>query len=135
MAGASDPRSAPWPQGDKSCVSVKIGGHIPVSQTAAIIDTFVLPWDCYVLGVDRSYVKTGTNHLDAVALKTVDATALSIVALGDLSADIAGVAQTLHADIIGVKLVKGNKIQLTADTAADEAGTIYDTVHLRPAYS
>ncbi|MFM9966704.1 MAG: hypothetical protein ACKV2Q_36490 [Planctomycetaceae bacterium] len=116
-------------------MSVKIGGHIPVSQTAAIIDTFVLPWDCYVLGVDRSYVKTGTNHLDAVALKTVDATALSIVALGDLSADIAGVAQTLHADIIGVKLVKGNKIQLTADTAADEAGTIYDTVHLRPAYS
>lgn len=136
MAGTSDPTKAPHPYGKNSTVAIRIGGNIPTGQTAMVVDTFVLPWDCFVRGVDRSYSKTLTNHIDALTLKTVDSTALTIVASLDASADIAGVEQTLHSDIIGTKLVKGNKIQMKADTSGTtEAGFAVDTLHLEPAYS
>lgn len=134
MAGAESVTGAPYPTGDNSTVAVRMGAYVPNGLTGHVVDTFLIPWDCYVIGVDYSYTG-GTADLDAVALKTVDATALDVVASQDMSADIAGVAQTLDSDIVGTKVVKGNKFQLTADsTDANEAGTIIATLHLRPAF-
>ena len=132
MAGATDPKAAPYPYG-KGLVEVRIGGFVPNAITAGVVDTYVLPFDCYVRKVVRSYSKEGAAHLDAITLKTVDATALTIVADLDASADIAGVEQTLHADIKNVRLVTGNKIQITADSqGATEIGIIIDTIYLEP---
>lgn len=135
MAGATNPLISPYPKGTGSTIAVRIGGYIPASRGAGtVIDTFILPWDCYVRGVDRSIAVMSTNGPDDLTLKTVDATALTIVADLGNPVQTDGVAQTLHANIVNVKLVKGNKIQMTADTAASEAAMIWDTVHLEPAY-
>jgi hypothetical protein len=113
-------------------VTVRIGGFVVTGLTGVVIDTWKLPWDCEVIGVDLDYITTG-QHLDAVTLKTVDATALTLVTIGDLSANVPATAQTLHSDIIGVRLVKGNKIQLIADsTDGTEKGYLFVDLHLRP---
>ncbi len=134
MAGASSAIDAPYPTGDNSTVTVRLGGYVPNGLTTVVVDTYELPWDCKVVSVHRSYTSSHvTADLDAITLKTVDATALTIVASLDASADIAGVKQTLHSDIIGTNLVKGNKIQITADSQdSDEKGWIFDTLELRP---
>lgn len=134
MAGTADVTSAPYPMG--RYFMVRLGGHVPQGLAAQVVDTWVLPFDCKVRFVYRSYAKdVGGQDLDAITLKTVDATALTIVASLNASADIAGVKQTLHSDIKGTNLVKGNKIQLTADSSAGtEAGYICDTLLLEPTY-
>ncbi len=132
MAGISHKTKAPYPTGDQSTVNVRLGGFVPNGLTGVVVDTFTLPWDCKVISVSRSYTKV-SQDLDAITLKTVDSTALTIVASLNGSADLAGVNQTLHADIIGVNLVKGNKIQLKADsTSGSESGWIFDRIELRP---
>ncbi len=135
MAGATSITDAPYPTGENSVVSVRIGGYAIASGGAGtIVDTFVLPWDATIVGVDRSVESPGGTFPDDLTLKTVDSTALTIVA--DLAAptQISGVAQTLHADVVGTNIVKGNKIQMTIDTAGGEDAIMYDTVHLRPTY-
>jgi hypothetical protein len=113
-------------------VSVRIGGYVVNGLTGVVIATWKLPWDCEILGVDLDYITDG-QHLDAVTLKTVDATALTIVTIGNLSTNVAAVAQTLHSDVVGVTLVKGNKIQLKADTTdGTERGFLFVDLHLRP---
>lgn len=136
MAGAANPVVSPYPKGAQSAVPIRIGAYVPNNMAAKVVDTFILPWDCYVRGVTRSYVKHhATVHLDSITLKTVDATALTIVADLVPTEDIADVDQTLHANIVNVKLVKGNKIQMTADSqTANAVGQVFDTVYLEPAY-
>jgi len=112
-----------------------MGGHVIEGFGAgAIVDTFLLDCDVYIRKVDYSYTKTSTNHLDALLLKTVDATAKTIVASQDPSADIVGVTQTLHADVAGdVAILQGDKIQATADGAGTtEGGIWFVTVWLEP---
>ena len=66
-------------------------------------------------------------------MTTIDSTVKTVVAALDASADLAGVEQTLHADIIGFNIVKGNGIKLQADAAGStEGGIIKDTIRLRP---
>ncbi len=135
MAGASSITRAPYPTGDESFVSVRIGGFIPNGITGGVIATWQLPWDATIVGVDLDYRKTGSAHLDAITLKTVDATALTIVTIGDQSADVVATAQTLHSDIVGTNIVTGNKIQLIGDTTdANEEGSVFVDLHLRPTY-
>ena len=132
MTGATSVTSAPYPTGDRSVVSVRIGGFVETGLTGVVIDTWKLPWDCEILGVDLDYTTAG-QHLDAITLKTVDATALTIVTIGNMSANVVAVAQTLHSDVVGVTIVKGNKIQLIADsTDGTERGYLFVDLHLRP---
>lgn len=133
MAGATSIKDAPYPTGDNSTVTVRLGGYVPDTAGVIIVETYKLPWDATVIGVDLNYTKLA-NDLDGITLKTVDATALTLCTIGDLSADVAGVAQTLHADIIGTNIVKGNKIQLKADGASGEEGNVSVFIHLRPTY-
>ena len=134
MAGASSKTDAPYPTGKDSVVSVRIGGYMPNGLTGAVIATWKAPWDCQVLGVDLDYRKTGSAHLDGITLITIDATK-TLVTIGDQSADVVAVAQTLHANIVGYTIVKGDKIQLIGDTTdANESGTVYVDLHLRPTY-
>ena len=134
MAGASSIADAPYPTGHNSVVSVRIGGHVVNGLTAAVIATWKLPWDATIVGVDYSYTKI-TTDLTLITLKTVDSTALTIVATANPGSDIAAVAQTLHSDVVGVNIVKGNKIQITVDTqGANEEGMFFATLHLRPTY-
>ncbi len=134
MAGTSDTNDAPYPTGDGSFVTVRIGGFVPNGLTGTVVATWKLPWDCQVVGVDLDYRKTDTNHLDAITLATIDDT-LTVVTIGNLSADVVAVAQTLHANIVGVSLVKGDKIQLKADTTAgSEEGSVFVDLHLRPTF-
>jgi hypothetical protein len=134
MAGASSKTDAPYPTGDGSTVNIRIGGHVVNGLTAAVIATWKLPWDCEIVGVDYSYTKI-TTDLTLITLKTVDSTALTIVATANPGSDIAAVAQTLHADVVGVNIVKGNKIQITVDTqGANEQGMFFADLHLRPTY-
>jgi hypothetical protein len=116
-------------------VDIRIGGFMPNGITGGVIATWKLPWDCEVIGVDLDYRKTGSAHLDGITLKTVDSTALTLVTIGDQSADVVAIAQSLHADVVGVNIVKGNKIQLIGDTTdANEEGSVYVDLHLRPTY-
>ncbi len=132
MAGATSVTSAPYPTGDRSVVTVRIGGYVIQGLSAGVIATWKVPWDCEVLGVDLDWTSTGQD-LDAVTLKTVDSTALTIVTIGDLTDDVVAVAQTLHADVIGTTIVKGNKIQLVGDSSAGtEQGHLFVDLHLRP---
>src|SRR3990172_1323920 len=104
MAGAANPLVSPHPKGAGSLIPVRIGGYCPTGLAALPVDTFTLPWDCYVRGVDIFYASSHASaDIDAVTLKTVDATALSLITALDPSADVVGVAQTLHADIVNVK--------------------------------
>lgn len=134
MAGATSITSAPYPTGNRSTVTVRLGGYVPQGLTAAVVATWKLPWDCEILGVDYDYTQTGVADIDAISLATVDSTALTIVtAIASPSADIVAVAQTLHSDVIGTRIYKGNKIQLKADTSsANESGNIFVDLHLRP---
>lgn len=135
MAGATSVSDAPYPTGDQSVVSVRIGGYMPNGITGGIIATWKLPWDCKIIGVDLDYRKTGSAHLDAITLKTVDSTALTIVTIGNMSADVVATAQTLHSDVVGTNIVKGNKIQLIGDTTdSNEEGSVFVDLHLRPTY-
>lgn len=133
-AGSTDPTKAPWPHG---LLEVRIGGYVANGLGAgsgAVFETWIAPFDCYVRKVVRSY-KGGTAHLDAILLQTVDATKKTIVASLDASADIAGVAQSLHADIVNFKIVAGNGIELQADSSgSNEAGWIVDRIYVEPAY-
>jgi len=135
MAGTSRPTIGPWPCGEGSVVEVRIGGML-LDGAFTVIDTYVLQFDCKIAHAVLSYTKQDTNDLDAVLLKTVDATALTIVASQDMSANVAGVAQTLHSDIVGTALVRGNKIQATADSGGTtEGGTVMWTVGLIPLFA
>lgn len=133
MAGASSITDAPYPTGENSTVTIRIGGYVPDNAGVIIVETFLMPWDAKVIGVDLNYTKLA-NDLDGITLKTVDSTAKTLVTIGDLSADVAGVAQTLNADIIGFNIVKGNKIQLKADAASGEEGNVSVYIHLRPTF-
>lgn len=134
MAGVTDITKAPYPTGGESTVAVRIGGFCKQGRTTQVVDTWLVPWDCTVYGVDFSYAKTDSNHLDAITLATVD-DSKTIVASLDASADIAGVAQTLHADIVGYQIQKGDVIKTTADSStASEEGLYMFTLHLRPKY-
>jgi hypothetical protein len=114
-------------------VTIRLGGYVPQGLTTPVVATWKLPWDCEVIGVDLDYTGIGSEDLDAITLKTVDSTALTLCTIGDMSADVVGVAQTLHSDIIGTNIVKGNKIQLVADSrSANEEGSVFVDVHLRP---
>jgi len=133
MAGTTHPTKSHFPKGDKSWIPVRMGGYVPNGLTAAVIDTFQLDFDCYVKQVDLSYTG-GTADLDGITLKTVDATAKTLATIGDMSADVAGVTQTLHADIIDTLIVRGDKFQLVADsTAASESGHVFVTIWIKPA--
>lgn len=134
MAGATNPLVGPYPKGAQSTVEISVGGFIAVNQGAAtIIDTYIVPWDCYIRYVNRTISAQDTNPCDALTLKTVDSTALTIVADLAAPAQLDGVAQTLHADVINTKILKGNKIQMIGDTAASEACTVWDRIGLEPA--
>lgn len=133
MAGTSHSTAAPYPTGDNSTVMIRIGGYVPVAIGVIIVDTFTLPWDCTIVAAEMTYTKLAAQDLEGITLKTVDATALTISTIGNPSEDSVSAALTLHSDIIGTNLVKGNKIQLKADgTEADEEGQISISLHLRP---
>ena len=134
MAGASSVTDAPYPTGDQSFVEVRLGGHVIEGASAdTAVDTWIAPWDCKVIAVFRHYTKTSSNDLDGIKLTTIDSTVKTVVAALDASADLAGIEQTLHADIIGFNIVKGNGIKLQADAAGStEGGIIKDTIRLRP---
>ncbi len=135
MAGETDVLGAPYPTGEKSTVTIRIGGHVTQGLTAGVVATWKLPWDCEIIGVDYDYTQTGAADLTLITLKTVDSTALTIVDTANPSSDIVGVAQTLNSDVIGTNIVKGNKIQMTCDTqGANEEGTIFTDLHLRPTF-
>lgn len=133
MAGATSITDAPYPTGDQSTVTIRLGGYVPDTAGVIIVETWKAPWDCKVVGVDLTYTKLA-NDLDGITLKTVDTTAKTLTTIGDLSSDVVAVAQTLHADIIGFNIVKGNKIQLKADAASGEEGNVSVYIHLRPTY-
>lgn len=141
MAGATDPRATAWPQSNSLGIPVRIGANalIPVD---GVVDIFIFEFDCMITKVVRHLVLSNTNYPDEVTLKTIDSTALTIVAdLAPPSAAIAGVTQTLHADVSlngvpDVWLVKGNGIIMTMDCAGTAEGAIcIDTVYLLPRYS
>lgn len=136
MAGATRVTHAPYPTGNNSTVIVRIGGYIAASSGAAtIIDNFLVPFDCFILGVFRSLqIGTEAARPDAIRLLTVDDSKTIVADLADPSADIAGVAQVLHANIIGYQVQEGDVITLDADTAAAEDAVIIDTLLLRPVY-
>lgn len=136
MAGATSVKDAPYPTGDKSFVEVRLGGHVIEGASADTqVDTWIAPWDCKVIGVYRHYTKTSTNDLDGIKLRTIDSSKKTIVAALDASADLAGVSQTLHADIVGFNIVRGNGIELLADASdTTEGGIIRDTIRLVPTY-
>ncbi len=131
------PVATPWPQGSDSCLTVRMGGLVLAGLTAFVVDTFILPYDAYVRGVDKSYLKTVAFDLDAVSLRTTAGSSQSnkqLVADGDESGAVAGVAQTVHADIVNKKLVQGDKIVLKADSSGTtEGGMLIFTIHLQPA--
>lgn len=140
MAGSQSIVHAPYPTGEKSIIEIRIGGHTGVkveSGAAAIqVDTWIAPYDVEVYEVFRSYRKTDTNHLDAILLRTIDSTKKTVVASLDAGADIDGVSQTLHSDIVGFTIVRGNGIELIASSdSANESGWIMDTIRLRPKFS
>ena len=135
MAGTSNPTKSAWPHGENSGVMVRLGGYIPNGRTNQVVDTWIAPFDCTVVSVNRSYAQTGSAHVQDITLKTIDSTAKTIVAELDASTDIAGVKQTLHDDIVGFTIVTGNGIQLIGDTqGGNEEGLICDTIIVRPVY-
>ncbi len=131
MAGTNVPRNAPYPNGP---FIVTMGGYLPNGAAGAVIDVFTLPFDCYIDAVWYTY-RGGTAHLDAVGLASVDGTK-NIVASADMSADVLGVKQSLHADCKGLKFVTGDQLKLIGSSdGANESGDIKVRVALRPATS
>lgn len=132
MAGATNINKAPYPNGP---FHVRMGSYIPNGFTTLAVDTWIAPFDCKVREVRYTYVG-GTADIDAVNLKTVDATAKQIVAAADMGNDIHGVVQTLHSDIVGFVIVAGNGIQLSCDTSgANEAGILIVDILVDPEYT
>jgi hypothetical protein len=141
MAGASNLQAAPYPNGP---YHLMMGAHVPNGHGAGSgkkVQVWIAPFDCTVHRVTKSYI-SGTAHLDAVSIKTIDATAKNVVLAGPLgadtdeSADVEGGQQTLHADIIGFVIKRGDGLILTADSAgANESGYLFFQIELMPVYS
>ena len=133
MAGATHPTKSHFPQGRESYVPIRLGGYTFPGADSHVIDTFTLDFDCYIKSVHLSYTQTSAADIDGVTLKTVDATALTIATIGNMTADVVGDEYPLHADVIDVLILRGNKIQLVADSATGEGGNVVATVHVKPA--
>lgn len=130
----ADPRKLPWPQG--RYVRVTIGAYVPNGITAGIVRNWVVPFDCYVARVFKDYLG-GTAHLDAVSLKTLDA-GKNIQAEADESANVVGVAQTVHADVANRAYLinAGDIIQLKVSSeGSNESGHISYDLDLEVAYA
>jgi len=122
----------PWPNG---VYEVRIGGRLIGSDGAEPVDSYVLPFDAYVEYVRYHYYQAEAADLDAVSLASSGSASKTIVAAADMSGDIAGTAQTLHADVAShaYRLRAGDVILLSADsTGATEGGNIHATIGLRP---
>ena len=135
MAGVSDLSAAPYPNGP---VTIVLGGFLPNGCAAQELQRYVLPFDAKVKSVRYSYHKTTAGSgadLDAVTLVTVDA-AKNLVAAADMSANIEGAKQTLHADIIDYQIKTGDAIRLLASSdGSNEAGAIFAQIELDPVYT
>jgi len=133
MAGSTSITETPTSPG--AWYPVRLGGYIPVSVGADTVDTYIVPWNSYVKALDISYVKTGANHVTKVAVTTLD-DSKNIRVAADMSANIDGVRQALHADVAlnAYEIERGDKLVLSVDTAADEAGILFCTVWLQPVY-
>lgn len=136
-AGASNPIARPWPYGTQT---VRIGSFVPNGKgdntTPATVAKWIAPYDCYVRRVTE-YLYNGSARLDLVTIRTIDSTKKTIVTqVADPAADVDGVIQTLHADIINFKIVAGNGIEVLADSSqSNESGQLYFDVEIEPAYS
>lgn len=133
MAGVTNIAEAPWPVG--TSWPQTLGGHCIVGAAVTTLISWHVPWDCYIIGVNRSVQVGGESSFpDNLTLATLDDTK-TIVATLAAPAAVAGVAQTLHSDIVGYQVQKGDQIILTYDTAAGEDCIWFDTLLLKPVYS
>ncbi|MHC4091116.1 MAG: hypothetical protein ACYSVY_12725 [Planctomycetota bacterium] len=130
MAGVRNPNLAPYPTG--TSIFVRLGGYVHNGLTGATVDYWYAPFDCWVKSVRRTYIG-GTAHLDALTLVTNDDSKTLVAAVANPSANIADVAQTLHADIVGYQIEAGDKILQQADsTDANEEGIFRDVIEIVP---
>lgn len=127
MAGAANiHKSYPGKTSESWFPYLMSGTAIISAGAGSVIFSALVPFDCIIRQAYLSVGLAATAHCDAITLKTVDSTALTIVATVDpgATADIVNVLKTLHADVDGVTIVAGNGFQCTADPQAAEASTI-----------
>ncbi len=134
MAGVTNIAEAPWPVG--TSWPQTLGGHCANNAAVTTLYSWLVPWDCFIIGVNRTLaVSEQAAFPDNLTLATVDDSKTIVATLANPSAAIAGVAQTLHSDIVGYQIQKGDVITATYDTASGEDCHWYDTLLLKPVYS
>ena len=133
MAGVTNIAEAPWPVG--TAWPQTLGGHCINNAAVTTLYSWLVPFDCYIIGVNRSIAVGAESALpDNLTLATLDDTKTIVATLAAPGA-LAGVAQTLHSDIVGYQIQKGDVIIATFDTASGEDCIWYDTLLLKPVYS
>lgn len=133
MAGATIVGRRPEPGG---FWYTRLGGYFEASEATAIaLDTFLVPFDCYVKWLALSCTSLGSAWPLTITIATIDATK-TLATIAAPSANVEGVVQTLHADVTTPQyLVKaGDKIQVKFTTGAGGTGNLWFTLGLEPVY-
>lgn len=119
MAGAATTRKSYPGKTSESWFPYRLGGYAGFNAGDVTIDVAPVPFDCYIRQVyltSLEHVVAGTN----LTLKTVDSTALTIVATISAVTAIENVLQTLDSDVAGnVQIVSGNGFITTVTGDAD----------------
>lgn len=118
MAGAANIHRGYPGHSTTSWFPYRVGGYAGFNAGALTIDVAPVPFDCIIRQVYltvHEFVAAGTNLI----IKTVDSTALTIVANISTVVTVANVIQTLHADVDGVEIVTGNGFVGTVTGDAD----------------
>ncbi len=141
MAGSTNPTVAPWPVDPNADVIIEMGGLVLAGHgtgSPAAFDNLLVPFNCYVRkAVLTMYAIGGSGFPDGVELSTLDDTKTIVADLGAIAADVAAVAQTLHADVLNdaYEIEQGDHILLKMDTDSAEDTFVKFRLYLHPIYA
>ena len=134
MAGA-DSLELPWPGQENAAINFHLAGVVTNGLTTELIDVLFVPFNARVKYVRRTLTSTGSSGGGDVMLRTIDDDKQLIADAATSDTDLVAIEQTLHSDIVGYTIQRGDKIKLDVDTqGANETGFHAFDIGLVPIY-